>query len=144
MSQTDGSGDEFSDPDEAAAADWFSEERATFGDRLAGAREAAGISQRELAQRIGIKTGTLRKWEDDQAEPRANRLSMLAGMLGVSLTWLMTGKGDGPEAPVDILPEAAEIKRLLDEMRLVRGQIEAQATRLAALEKHLRRAIKDM
>ena len=31
------------------------------------------------------------------SEPRANRLSMLAGLLGVSVMWLLHGEGDGVE-----------------------------------------------
>ncbi|MEZ5913851.1 MAG: helix-turn-helix transcriptional regulator, partial [Paracoccaceae bacterium] len=37
-----------------SAENWYSEEAATFGDRLAAAREAAGLSQAELAQRLGV------------------------------------------------------------------------------------------
>ena len=60
-------------------SDWFGAETATFGDRLAGAREAAGLSQEELATRLGVRLETLEAWEDDLADPRANRLQMLAG-----------------------------------------------------------------
>ena len=78
---------------------YYSETAATFGDRLAGAREGAGLSQEALATQLGVEIGTLQAWEDDMDEPRANRLQMLAGMLNVSLSWLLTGRGDGPEAP---------------------------------------------
>ena len=44
---------------------------------------------------MGIRPQTLRNWEEDRAEPRANRLQMLAGMLDVSLVWLMSGRGRG-------------------------------------------------
>jgi len=76
---------------------WYSEDAATFGDRLAAAREAAGLSQKAMAERLGVKMGTYRNWEDDASEPRANRLTLLAGMLGVSMRWLMTGEGQGPD-----------------------------------------------
>ena len=142
MAPTDSGGDDNPEPDDLAAT-WFSEETATFGDRLAGAREAAGMSQRALAERIGIKTGTLRKWEDDLAEPRANRLNMMAGILGVSLSWLLTGRGEGIDTPPEETVEAAEVMALLDEVRVVRGQMEQGLARLATLEKRLRRAARD-
>ena len=41
---------------ETSENDWFSEETATFGDRLAGAREGAGLSQKDLASRVGVRT----------------------------------------------------------------------------------------
>lgn len=122
-------------------SNWYGEETATFGDRLAGAREAAGLTQSDLADKLGVKTSTLRKWEDDLAEPRANRLQMLAGMLGVSLSWMMTGRGDGPEGPSDAPEISADVRAMLDEMRALRSQMSAAATQLATLEKRLRKAL---
>jgi len=40
---------------EMHADEWFSEEAATFGDRLAAAREDAGLSQKALAERLGVR-----------------------------------------------------------------------------------------
>jgi transcriptional regulator with XRE-family HTH domain len=58
--------------------DWYGPDAATFGDRVAGAREATGMSQAELARRLGVKKATVIGWEDDISEPRANKLSMMA------------------------------------------------------------------
>ena len=120
---------------------WFSEEAATLGDRIAGAREAAGLSQVALAHKLGLKPVSLRKWEDDLSEPRANRLQMLSGMLGVSLTWLMTGRGDGPDGPDDIVTMPADVASALKEIRLIRARLETTSNQLGQLEKHLRRYI---
>lgn len=84
--------------DTATDADWFDPDTTTFGDRLTGAREAAGLDVETLASRLGVRPKTIRAWEDDRAEPRANRVSMLAGLTNVSLVWLMTGAGAGPRA----------------------------------------------
>lgn len=120
---------------------WYSEEAATLGDRLAGAREAAGLSQVALAHKLGVKPVSLRKWEDDLSEPRANRLQMLSGMLGVSLSWLMTGRGDGPDGPEDIVTMPADVASALKEIRLIRARLETTSNQLGQLEKHLRRYI---
>ncbi|MCF2870089.1 helix-turn-helix domain-containing protein [Octadecabacter sp. G9-8] len=117
--------------------DWYSEETATFGDRLAAAREAAHLAQKELAQRVGIKTGTLRNWEEDLSEPRANRLSILAGILGVSLSWLLTGEGEGVAAPDEEESINRDMTDLLTDMRAVRAQMAQATDRLARLEKRL-------
>ena len=84
---------------------WFSDEAATFGDRLAGAREAAGHTQDTLAKQLGVEVTSVDAWENDLREPRANRLQMLSGMLGVSLVWLLTGEGEGPEEPTEVLTD---------------------------------------
>ena len=63
---------------------------------MSQARDGMGLTTAQLARRMGVKTTTLTNWESDVSEPRANRLMMLAGMLNVSLSWLVTGKGEGP------------------------------------------------
>ncbi len=118
--------------------DWYSEDMATFGDRLAAGREAAGLTQKELAQRVGIKVSTLRAWEEDLSEPRANRLSMLAGLLGVSISWLLTGDGEGVSAPDEEDAAGADVASLLTDLRTVRAQIASANDRLARIEKRLR------
>ena len=129
---------------ETNESDWFSEEIATFGDRLAGAREGAGLSQKELAARVGVRTLTVIAWENDAKEPRANRLQMLAGILGVSLSWLLTGKGEGPEGPADFNELPEDLNLLLADLRELRTQMATSAERMARLEKRIRTAIKDM
>jgi transcriptional regulator with XRE-family HTH domain len=121
--------------------DWYSAEAATFGDRMAGAREAVGLSQKGLAKRMGVKLKTVKTWEDDLAEPRANRLQMLAGMLGVSLMWLLTGEGEGIAAPDDRAPMDSECRQILQEVRELKAQARASVDRLARLEKALTRAL---
>jgi HTH-type transcriptional regulator, cell division transcriptional repressor len=78
------------------AGEDYSDDTSTFGDRLTLAREALGLGQEDLADKLGVKLRTLRNWEENCAEPRANRLQMLAGVLNVSMIWLMSGRGDQP------------------------------------------------
>jgi len=123
--------------------DWFSDETATFGDRLAGARQATGMSQGILARRIGVKPKTLRAWEEDLAEPRANRLQMLSGLLGVSLPWLMTGEGEGLDGPVEDTTLPDDMLGILTEIRQMRTDMRQGVDRLARLEKKLRKTMED-
>ncbi|NRP11497.1 hypothetical protein XMM379_003068 [Aliiroseovarius sp. xm-m-379] len=118
---------------------WYSEEEATFGDRLAGAREAEAMSQAELARRLGVKVATLRNWENDLSEPRANKLNMASGVLNVSLRWLLTGEGEGVNLPADEPEHTPEIRDILREIRDLRTQMNSSADRLARLEKTLRK-----
>lgn len=123
--------------------DWYSAETATFGDRLAGARDAAGLSQAGLAEKLGVKLAVIQAWEDDLKEPRANRLQMVSGILGVSMSWLLTGDGDGPDAPDEDNPMNNHLVDMLAEMRALRGQIAQSGEKLGRLEKRLRKALKD-
>lgn len=122
--------------------DWYGPDMATFGDRLTGAREAAGMTQEQLARRVGVKLATLKGWEEDAAEPRANKLSMLSGLLNVSMVWLMTGEGEGLGAP-DEEPLPVEVAEILGEIRAMRTKMTQQAEKLGRLEKALRLVLKD-
>jgi transcriptional regulator with XRE-family HTH domain len=122
---------------------WYSADVATFGDRLAGAREAAGLSQEDLAQRLGVRLTTLQNWEEGLAEPRGNRLQMLAGMLNVSLSWLLTAEGDGLDHP-DEQPRrlGAEAEEALAELKRLRVGAIALADKLAQVERQMRQAMR--
>lgn len=132
---------------EGSNENWYSDAQATLGDRLVAAREAAGLTQSALATRLGVRSKTLRGWENDLAEPRANRLQMLAAMLGVSLRWLLTGEGDGGAPAPDAAgsPEArdAALARTLSDLRLMRAEMLAMGERMGQMEKRLRQQAGD-
>ncbi len=127
---------------EAITENWFSDDAATFGDRVAAAREAQGLSQKELAKHLGVALKTLEAWENDLAEPRANKLQMMAGLLNVSMPWLMTGEGETPEELVT-QQSPADLTSLMTEMRVLRNQMVQAADRIGVLEKRLKNAMSD-
>ena len=122
---------------------WYSEDAATFGDRLVGAREAMGMSQADLARRLGVKLKTVGAWEQDLSEPRANKLQMMAGVLNVSIMWLLNGEGDGIDGPDNEAALPADVANLLSDIRQVKLEVNALGGRLGRLEKRLRLALKD-
>ncbi|MEB8387275.1 helix-turn-helix transcriptional regulator [Rhodobacteraceae bacterium KMM 6894] len=124
-----------------APTDWFDPDVTTFGDRLTGARERAGMTQSQLAKRLGVKKKTLDGWENDLSDPRANHLSILAGLLNVSLLWLMSGEGEGPGDPaLSEMPEGAA--EILGEIRDISALMVRAAARLARAERRLKVLVK--
>ena len=121
------------------ATNWYGPETATFGDRVAGAREAAGLKQIELARKLGVKKDTVLAWEEDRSEPRANKLTMLAGVLNVSIKWLLTGEGEGVASPADEGHSGRDLSSALAELRNLRQELAAAETRAGALEARLSR-----
>jgi transcriptional regulator with XRE-family HTH domain len=120
---------------------WFHDDNATLGDRLMAAREAAGLSAADLSSHVGVRAKTLENWEADRSEPRANRVQMLAGVLGVSIVWLLTGEGEGGVDPAAAAPSGeagAATAELAEELRDIRQQQHRLLDRLAALEQRLR------
>lgn len=54
-----------------------------FGARLYALREAAGLTQEELAKRVGVKRLTLIRYESGETEPGYTIIGKLAQALGV-------------------------------------------------------------
>ena len=118
--------------------DWFGPDKATFGDRLVAAREKSNLSQQDLAKRLGVKNSTIKSWENDNSEPRANRLSMLAGLLNVSITWLISAEGSGIEDPLRSYELPDDLQDSLKELTALRISLIDIADRIRILEKKLR------
>ena len=118
--------------------DWFGPDKATFGDRLVAAREKSNLSQQDLAKRLGVKNSTIKSWENDNSEPRANRLSMLAGLLNVSITWLISAEGSGIEDPKRSYELPDDLQDSLKELTALRISLLAITDRIKILEKKLR------
>jgi len=118
--------------------DWYGPDKATFGDRLVAAREKANLSQQDLAKRLGVKNSTIKSWENDNSEPRANRLSMLAGLLNVSITWLISAEGSGVEAPEKSDEMSNDLLDSLTELTALRVNLLNNIDRINNIEKKLK------
>lgn len=57
----------------------------TFEERLVQLRKARGMSQEELAEKVGVSRQAVSKWETGDAQPDYVKLMALADALGVSL-----------------------------------------------------------
>lgn len=110
----------------------------TMGGRMLRARDAAGLSIADLAARLGVRKATVQAWENDRSQPRANKMQMIAGLLNVSLSWLLHGIGAGPveDDGAQLLESMAlqldRLKRMQHESRLLADRIERDMYRLAA------------
>ncbi|KXF75217.1 hypothetical protein ATN84_21380 [Paramesorhizobium deserti] len=89
-----------------------------MGGRISLAREAMQLSIAQAARRLGVKTSSWRAWETDSAAPRANRVPMMAGILGVSPSWLLVGKGPGPSEDNPIKLDTLQLHSLLRDLRV--------------------------
>lgn len=69
-----------------------------LNDRLRQARLARGLSQEDLARRLGLVSMSISRYERGVSSPRLSRATAIAAELGVSLDWLIRGEGAGPDA----------------------------------------------
>ena len=80
----------------------------TLGTMIAELRKQQGMTQLELAEKMGVTDKAVSKWERDLSCPDINSLPNLAGVLGVSVEELMQIKKEA-EAPVGKKEEILEI-----------------------------------
>jgi transcriptional regulator with XRE-family HTH domain len=71
--------------------------RDPFGTRLRSLRERAGLSQADLAAKIGTDAGTVSRWERSLAEPPVTMWQVIAFALDLSLGPLIVN--DLPRPP---------------------------------------------
>ena len=65
--------------------------RTAFGERLAEARENAGLSQAELGKKLGITQRAIAHWERKNTALRPEQLKSLAEILDISIDQLISG-----------------------------------------------------
>ena len=66
---------------------------------------------------------------------------MLAGLLNVSVTWLINGQGDGMVEPTQAELEDTSLLSLIGELRDLRADLQSRTEQVARLEKRLRQTM---
>lgn len=66
----------------------------TFAQKLAQARKDAGYTQRQVAELLNMKQGTIASYEVGRTQPDIETLGKLADFYCVSIDWLIGTKGE--------------------------------------------------
>lgn len=61
----------------------------TTGQLIKAARKKAGITQKELGERLGIAYQSVAQWENDLRRPKLDTLQRIAAALGTTVNWLL-------------------------------------------------------
>ncbi len=80
-------------PDERAAR--MAEDRTRLVRELAEQRQAAGLSQTEIAARMGTSQSAVARLESGTADVRASTLERYAAAVGSQITWQLDRPGEG-------------------------------------------------
>lgn len=64
--------------------------------RIKIAREAAGLSQSQLGERVGVTKGAVSNWENGRDSPTTQNLKKIGGACSVDLAWLHDDQGNQP------------------------------------------------
>lgn len=83
----------------------------TLGKRIAQYRKAQNMTQENLAEKLGVSSQAVSKWETDQTCPDILLLPQLSDLLGISIDTLLTGE----QSPaVQLIPEGS--RKPLDQL----------------------------
>jgi len=110
----------------------------TVGGRISRARSACGLSVKDVAWRLGVKMATVNAWERDRSDPAGHRLTNLAGLLNVSLSWILYGVGIGPsgymagETSKDMTAQLDQLRLLHVETGLLIEKLKGEFDRIAS------------
>lgn len=74
--------------------DGFGVIQVTTGQKIKEARKKAGLTQKELGQKLGLSFQAIAQWENDLRNPKFETLKKISDALGVSTSWLIYGEGD--------------------------------------------------
>lgn len=102
----------------------------TLGALIARTRKEKGMTQLELAEKMGVTDKAVSKWERDLSCPDVSSLPTLAQVLGLSLEELMQGKSETP-APENKV--AALVEVILKGVALAMGVAVAVLSALGAI-----------
>ena len=127
----------------------------TIGGRLKQWRIALGLTQAQLAERLGVHIGVLKKYEQGLNVPGGEALAAIA-KTGVDMRWLLTGEGEmlpkpAPDKAFEAIPYARRLEKI---GLLLAGMTEQEAAAVldemfarassAAEAARLRRALTDL
>ena len=73
----------------------MAEDRGRLLRELAGQRQAAGLSQTEVAARMGTSQSAVARLESGAADVRASTLERYAAAVGGQITWRLGRPGEG-------------------------------------------------
>ena len=66
----------------------------TFGQKLQGLRQRAGMSQDALAERLNVSRQAVSRWERDETMPETDKVVALADLFGVTTDYLLRQRAD--------------------------------------------------
>ena len=63
----------------------------TVGDRIQNLRKSKGMSQEELADKVGVSRQAVSKWESEQATPDLDKVIIMSDIFEVTTDYLLKG-----------------------------------------------------
>ena len=89
----------------------------TFSEKLLELRRREGLSQEQLADRLGVTRQSVSKWESGAAAPELTKLVALSDLFSVSVDYLVKDRLEEPERPAEApAPSTARLEEQVEEI----------------------------
>ena len=113
----------------------------TIGERIRKLRRSLDLTQKEFAERLGVKANTIGTYEIGRNAPIDAVINLICREFGVSETWLRTGKGEmfSPKEDVDLSEYAKENGITPAEESIIRAWLAFPADKRREVVEHMRR-----
>lgn len=85
----------------------------TFGEKLQGLRQKAGMSQDALAEKLNVSRQAVSRWERDETMPETEKVIALADLFGVTTDYLLR---DQPERQAEPSHQAPPQRDWVDKL----------------------------
>lgn len=85
----------------------------TIGQRIRALRRSKKLTQVQLAKIAGVSSPAVTEWEKDSYHPKAASLEAMANEFGVTVEYILTGKGHTQNKQPDIVPVAPKMAPVL-------------------------------
>ena len=82
----------------------------TFGEKLQGLRQKAGMSQDALAEKLDVSRQAVSRWERDETMPETEKVIALADLFGVTTDYLLRQQAE-ERRETETAPSGREQKR---------------------------------
>lgn len=82
----------------------------TFGEKLQGLRQKAGMSQDALAEKLNVSRQAVSRWERDETMPETEKVIALADLFGVTTDYLLRQQAE-ERRETETAPSGREQKR---------------------------------
>ncbi|ABE30412.1 helix-turn-helix family protein [Paraburkholderia xenovorans LB400] len=87
----------------------------SIAERLKEAREIAGLSQGQVAKRLGMHRPTISEIEAGRRKVAADELDLFAELYDVSVEWIVNGSVKDEAADARMLMAARELSKMSDQ-----------------------------
>ena len=67
----------------------------TFGNKIKSARKEKGLTQKQLAAKIGAAHNSVSDWENDKNKPDPDTIELICGVLDITPNYLLASSLDG-------------------------------------------------